>query len=211
MKRCLLLLIALVLLLAGCTAEDPLHSFERGADGFVDKTTGIRYREAEACFEAASAGKTVGQCLGSLQVLYTFYEIPDLDGAVYLTDDYGTVYYADGADMDASLWTVDTVLVCRTVGEMDEVKKNFGDKDAATVAAIRDAWFLGEDLGADVFLLEDAVSFYPVKMGSADYPNLYYAIELRFTADGTAYLTDKYGKQTVKLDGALAARMCGEG
>ena len=212
MKRGLLLLIALVLLLVGCASEEKeLHGFDRSADGYIDKTTGVCYRETDACFEASGAGAEFGQLLGAYGTLQICYEIPDQSASLYLTDEYGTVYYAGADEPDAALWQIDTVLVCRTIGDMDEVKNHLGSESAAIVAAVRNAWFQGEDLGSDVFLLEEIAAHYPVKMGSADHPSLYYAIELRLTADGDAYLTDKYGKQTVKIDAALAALMCGEG
>ena len=45
-------------------------------------------------------------------------------------------------------------------------------------------------------------------MGCAAYPNLYYAIELRVTASGSVYLTDKYGKRVVLPDVAIVEELC---
>ena len=92
---------------------------------------------------------------------------------------------------------------------MDEVKQRFdATANAQTVAAVRALWLEGQDLG-NVFLLEDVTSRYAVKMGSAAYPNLYGALELRFTESG-AYLCDKGGHRTVLVDAELAALLCGE-
>lgn len=206
MKRILFLLLAIALLLVGCSEET--HSFVRSAQGLLDEETGICYREQEASLEASRAGEEIGRIEGSEQILYA---IPDLDPSLFLTDDLGAVYYAGEAPVDPAHWQIDRVLVCRVVGEMDEVKRRFeGEAQAATVAALCAAWFEGEDLGADVFLLEKVAAHYPVKLGSAAYPNLYCAIELRLTEGGGAYLTDKYGKRTVLLDAALAELLCGE-
>ena len=177
-----------------------------GDGDLVDGESGISYEEQDACFEASRAGDEVG-VLEDGSVLYA---IPDLDPGLFLTDAYGAVYYANGELTLAALGTVDTVLVCRVVGEMDEVvRRLYAEENADHVAAICAAWENGEDLGSDVFLLEAVTAHYPVKLGSSAHPNLYYAIELRF-AESRAYLTDKYGKHTVKLDDALAALLRGE-
>ena len=207
MKRLgLLFVLCLALLLSACA--DELHPMTLTAEGdLVDGESGIAYREQDVCFEASRAGDEVG-VLADGDVLYA---IPDLDQGLFLTDAYGTVYYANGELTLSALGTVDTVLVCRVVGEMDEVvRRLYARDDAAHVAAICAAWENGEDLGSDVFLLEEVTAYYPVKLGSSTCPNLYYAIELRFAESG-AYLTDKYGKHTVKLEDTLAALLRGEG
>lgn len=176
----------------------------------MDEDTEILYRALDSAYEAGRAGNEVGRfTVEKHNYINVFYAIPDMDPTLFLTDDYGDVYYAGTEEMDASRWDVDTVLICRLVGELSEVKGRFDTQNRADlVSAVHEAWFAGEDLGSEVFLLETAVACYPVKMGCAAYPNLYYAIELRVTASGSVYLTDKYGKRVVLPDVALVEELC---
>lgn len=208
MKRIGLLLLLLVLLLSACSEQT--HTFVLSADGgYLDEETDILYRALDSAYEASGAGNEVGRFANeAYDYEAVFYEIPDMDPNVFLTDDYGDVYFAGAELPDASRWEIDTVLVCRVVGELSEVKGRFAvDSHAALVEAVRAAWFEGDDLGPDVLLLERVTAHYPVKLGRVAYPNLYYAIELRVTESGNVYLTDKYGKRAVLLDAALSEQL----
>jgi hypothetical protein len=208
MKRAFLLLIMVFsLLLVACSADT--HTFVMQQDGrYVDEETEAVYTMQDGFFEAGRSGEEIGRYEdeenGYSQV---FYAIPNLDPNEFLTDDNGDVYCADGALPAFADWSVDVLLVCREIGLMDEVKQRFdATSGAETVAAVRELWLTGEDLG-NIFLLESVTSRYAVKMGSAAYPNLYGALELRFT-ENQAYLCDKGCRRTVAVDAALAERLC---
>ncbi|MBR6728175.1 MAG: hypothetical protein IKM08_08270 [Clostridia bacterium] len=212
MKRIWLLILAAALLLVSC-ADGASHTFSVEEDGrYLDEDTDILYTALDDCYEASYAGEEIGrftdEAHGVEQILYA---IPDLDAALFLTDKNCDVYYAGSAPLDAALWEIDTLLVCVEVGVMNEVQNRFDAvNDPEVVGAVQDLWFSGEDLG-NVFLLETVSERCAIKMGSAAYPNLYYAIELRMTEEGGVYLCDKAGRRTVALDAALAALLCEEG
>lgn len=211
MKRVLLLVLAAMLLLLPACSDDGLHAFTVTDDGrYVDGETDVSYTPLPDEYEASYAGEQLGRYEDE-ENGYTLllYAVPDMDSTQFITDENGGVYCA-GVFTEAAAWEMNAVLVCDEIGAMDRVVRRFDAPDGAeTVAAVRDLWFEGEDLG-NVFLLESVSRRYAVKLGSAVYPNIYYALEIRMTEEGGTYLCDKAGRRTVALDAALAAVLCGE-
>lgn len=195
------LLLALVLLLVGCTAK-----FERDGDGygFTNKKTDVHYTVLSGNFEAAAQGEQVGEHVDE-KFDYTtlFYEIPGLDADRFVADGDGQVYCADDTLPNAAELTVSSVLVC----DEDEISIALVRwTEAKTVSAVRDAWFSGEEaelpFGAHT-------TFYRMKLTFAEYPGIYYCFGFYAYADGSAYFYDIGTARSVACPAEITALVIG--
>ena len=203
MKKISLLLLALVLLLSSCSG---IRTFERDAEGYgyTDKKSGIYYAELDAAFEPAKTGEAFGEYKnGETGKTRTFSEIPELDPAVFLTDEYLNVYYAGEGALDASGWELSAILVCDEDVISVELFRFTAEKDATTLSAIRSLWF--EGTGDAVLPFRDAVYKRRLKMSSTAYPNLFYCFSFLEYDNGEAYFYDAATRRTVAVPSDLSA------
>ncbi len=197
MKRITLtaLLLALLLLLGSCGSR-----FERDAEGlgYTDGKTDVYYTALPSAFEAGRAGDAVGEYTDKkYDRTVTFYLIPELDGARFLTDDNGYVYCADPAVADAAKWQPSALLIC----EEDAISVEQARLTASEeLAAFHSAWFLGEE---SELPLQKASYFRRLKMACAAYPNLYYCVNFYYYEDGSAYFYDTEAGRAVVCPEAL--------
>ena len=191
------LLLALLLALSGCGGR-----FERDGQGlgYTDSKTDIYYTALSSEFEAGRAGDTVGEYTDKkYDRTVTFYLIPELDGARFLTDDDGYVYCADATLPDASKWEPFAVLIC----EEDAISVEQARVTEATeLAAFCAAWFEGEE---GELPLQKASYSRRLKMACADYPNLYYCISFYYYEDGSAYFYNVEERRAVACPEALVS------
>lgn len=203
MKKFLLLLLSLVLLLCSCSG---LRSFERDAEGYgyTDKRSDLYYVELDAAFEPAKTGEAFGEYENEKTgAKRTFSEIPDLDPALFLTDEYLNVYYAGETPVDASKWELSAILVCDEDVISVEMFRFTAEKDAATVAEIRSLWF--EGTGDAMLPFSDASYKRRIKMSCDAYPNLFYCFSFLAYDSGEAYFYDATSRRTVAVPDALVA------
>ena len=202
MKRILLLFLFCALLLCSCgTAR-----FERDGDGYgyTDSKTGVHYTVLPSAYEAGRAGEAVGEYTDKAYgVLTTFYLIPDLDGALYLTDDNAYVYTAADPLPDAKQWNVSAVLVC----DSDAISvESFRLTQAAQIAEVKALWFEGE---ACELPMVKAIASRRLKLASADHPNLYYCFNFYAYESGEAYFYDAEAGRAVACSADLATLIKG--
>jgi len=203
MKKFALLLLSLVLLLSSCSG---LRSFERDAEGYgyTDKRSDLYYAELDAAFEPAKTGEAFGEYKNEeTGATRTFSLIPDLDPALFLTDEYLNVYYAGETPLDAAKWELSAILVCNEdVISVEEFRFTM-EEDAATVAAIRRLWF--EGTGDAVLPFSDAAYKRRLKISCDAYPNLLYCFSFLAYDSGEAYFYDANSRRTVAVPDTLVA------
>lgn len=203
MKKFALLLLSLVLLLSSCSG---LRSFERDAEGYgyTDQKSDVYYVELDAAFEPAKTGEAFGEYENEKTgAKRTFSAIPDLDSALFLTDEYLNVYYAGEEPLDAAKWELSAILVCDEDVISVEKFRFTAQKDAATLAQIRALWF--EEEGDAMLPLGDAAYKCRIKMSCAAYPNLLYCFSFLAFENGEAYFYDASNRRTVAVPDTLAA------
>ena len=190
------LLLALLLLLAGCTTK-----FERDADGygFTNTKTDKHYTVLDSNYEAASYGAEMGEYTDKrFDYTVTFYEIPDQDPERFLTDAIGQVYCADQTLPDAAGWTVSAVLICQEDSISVELLRW---TDAEKISAVTDAWFHGEEVEMPLGSYSESYRF---KLMSKDYPGIYYCFGFYAFEDGSAYFYDITAARSVLCPAELA-------
>ncbi len=197
------LLLALLLLLVGCTTR-----FERDADGygFTNTKTDKHYTVLDSNYEAAGAGSEMGEYTDkAFDYTVVFYQIPDQDPERFLTDSDGQVYCSDETLPDAASWTVSAVLICLEDSISVEMMRW---TDAEKIAAVTDAWFCGEEAQMP---LGSHSTFYRFKLMSNDYPGIYYCFGFYAYEDGSAYFYDISAARSVLCPTELAALLIAAG
>ena len=204
MRRTLRLFLCLALCIVLCACE---AGFERDAGGFgyTNNKTDIHYTVLSSQYEAACLGEQVGTYTNDAgSITKAFYQIPDLDEALYLTDDYAAVYCAAAVLPDAAQWELEAILVC----DEDAVSVVTSTlRDAATLAAVKTLWFEGE---LTELPMERASFKKRLKMRCAAYPNLYYCVSFFAYESGEAYLFDSEGERAVLCDAQVIAAVMGK-
>lgn len=203
MKKIALLLLSLVLLLSSCSG---LRSFERDTEGYgyTDQKSDLYYVELDAAFEPAKTGDAFGEYENKKTgTKRTFSVIPDLDPALFLTDEYLNVYYAGETPLDAAKWEPSAILVCNEDVISVEEFRFTTEKDAATVAIIRSLWF--EGAGDAVLPFSDAAYKRRLKISCDAYPNLFYCFSFLVYDSGEAYFYDASSRRTVAVPDTLVA------
>ena len=191
------LLLLLPLLLCACGSR---FSPDEQGTGYLDKKTDRHYLALPTAYEAASreakeTGAYVDKAHGRT---VSFYPIPGLDAALFLTDDNAFVYCAADTLPNAQNWAISAVLVC----EEDAVSvEDMRLTDPAQIAPIRDAWFAGEQTELP---LDRADFARRLKFTCEEYPNLYYCVSFYAYEDGTAYLRDAETGRVVVCPAASA-------
>ena len=193
------LLLCALLLFAGCNA-----SFLRDEDGYgyTDKKSGRHYTVMSEAYEAARAGEQVGEYKDSKHgVTRVFSEIPGLDTARFLTDNYGVVYCADETLPNAEDLTFTVVRVC----EEDAVSVERGSlADAVMIAALCENWFESEEAELP---MEKASYSRRLKLQSKEYPGIYYCFRFFVYEDGSAYFYLPETRRTVLVRADIAAAL----
>lgn len=200
MKRILFLLLALLLLLTGCSDE---RTFSMTSKGYMDEKTDICYGVLDMAYEADAYGEAWGSYTDEKYgYTLTFYTIPDMDSALFLTDEYSNVYYGGDAPIDATTWELERISFCEedTIS-FEKFRFSSGGEEQTTVNALRDLWFEGETV---MLPLDTPQSIYAAKLKTKAFVNLSYCLSLRLYEDGSVYLCDKPGQRAVKLPDELA-------
>lgn len=197
MRRLGVLLLLLSLLLVGCSSR-----FTVTEGGYLDSQTERVYVPLSDSFEAVAGGKEVGVWESELyEDQLTFREIPDVDAARFLTDDFGNVYCADEQLPDPSKWNVKNIYVCND-GAVSMAVANITNADL--IAAIRALWYEGEQTERP---LSGLCVLRSLKMVSDDCPGIYYCVLYMEYDDGTAYLYERAIDRVVQLDSELMMKI----
>lgn len=203
MKKLLLLLLSLVLLLCSCSG---VRTFERDEDGYgyTDTKSDLYYAELDAAFEPAKTGEAWGEYRNKeTDVTRSFYEIPELEPTLFLTDKYLNVYYAGDEEIDAATWTLSAILVC----DEDVVSivdfRFTAEEQGQTVSEIQRLWF--EGAGDAMLPFGSAAYKRRIKLTCKQYPNLLYCFSFLAYDSGEAYFYDASSRRTVAVPDTLAA------
>ena len=208
MKRFLLLFLAVLLLLCGCNKK--MNRLEKTEQGYTDTKSGIAYMVLDPTYQPASRGEAFAEYVNEERnITRAFYEIPGLDRALFMTDEYLNVYFAGSIAPNAALWQIEAVLVCEEEAISVERCRLAAGTDDAQIAALRALWF-AEDEGARLPIGAPAHTF-AVKFAGKDYPSLYYNLTLQIYANGEVYLDEPFSGRTVQLSAELAKALCPSG
>lgn len=90
----------------------------------------------------------------------------------------------------------------------EELRRDDLKDDSALVYGIRDAMIQGEAADGDLSAADDE-DIYFIRLTSAKYPGLYYAVVFFTDANGDSYITDRSTGKTVVSPEALTKRMIG--
>ncbi|MBE6703501.1 MAG: hypothetical protein E7585_08870 [Ruminococcaceae bacterium] len=207
MKRIVLLCLALSFLLCGCGR---LRQLEKTEDGYADEKKGIYYEILEPAYQPAFRGEAVAEYVNKERdVVRVFYEIPGLDTALFVADEYLNVYFAGEDAPNAALWQLEAVLVCEEEAISVERCRLSVDTDATEIAAVKALWF-GEGENAVLPVGTPAHTF-QIKLSGKEYPMLYYNFDLRIYESGQVYFYDAFSRRTVLVPVELAEKLCPKG
>ena len=126
---------ALCVILVGCSKG---NEFELNGEGkYVDKSNGVSYIDAPACYEPIAMGEEIYGHVGEAKL----YQIQGADPHKWLCESYGTVFYAD----DVKLPTLGEMNIsyCNVVLEDTVLVKI---SEATAIAAIVEAYENGESV-----------------------------------------------------------------
>jgi hypothetical protein len=207
MKRILVLLLALSLLLVGCNGGDDAvtgHEFSQDADGYgvTDTVTGIHYVALDLAFEPAVTSAVVGTYTNGA-FTRTFYQIKDLDPALYVADNELGVWYAGEGKPDPKALTVTAILVCEQTAFSRELFRYAAGEGDLMIAAIKGLWFDGESTD---FPESDVQKKRSLKMSFAELPNLFYCFDFGVFEEG-AFFFDRMSGRAVAVPDALATEL----
>ena len=169
----------------------------------MDDRTDLCYVMLDIPYESNANGKEWGsytsERTGSVT---TFYVIPDMDSALYLTDAYRNVYYAGDETVDAATWRIGRMLFCdEQVLSLERFRYEDEGAGNTMLTELRDLWFDGE---TEELPIVPHKYYYAVKLQAAAYQGISYAITCRVYADHSIYLADKPGNRAVRVPGELA-------
>ncbi len=196
MRRFLLICLLLTaLLLAGCSSR-----FSLTESGYTDGKTGRHYVALSPAFEAAGGGEEVGTFEDEVYGrVVRFRVIPGADATRFLTDEDGAVYCADAQLPDACAWEIAHVLICQEDAISVEIARV---TDAPSIAAVRAAWFEGEECELP---LDAAKTVRHLKLVSDEYPGVYYCFRFYLYEDGSCYFYSTAQRRAVTVPAELAA------
>jgi hypothetical protein len=188
-----------VLLLGGCA-----HRFSRDEDGYgyTSERTNVHYTVLDSCYEAAAVGEEFGEYTDKKYNYVTkFFEIPDLDSDLFLTDESRQVYCADKEFSTVDEWQVSALLICDEDAISVELSRL---TDAAEIATVTELWFAGEE---SELPLEEIKTNRRLKLASDDCPGIYYCVNYYIYESGAAYFYDIIARRAVSVPAALAEKI----
>ncbi len=194
-----MLLFSLALSLVACSAR-----FERDGDGFgyTNEKSGVHYTVLGTAYEAARAGEPVGEYRDRKHdVTKTFYEIPGLDVAQFVTDGSGAVYCADDVLPNVADFTLTALHICEEDAISLEIARI---TESTTLTALRSAWLTGEETELP---LDRASRSRRIKFEGAEYPNIYYCVSFFVYENGDGYLYLAEERRAVALSAELVAAL----
>ena len=129
-----------------------------------------------------------------------FYQIKDLDAALYIADNELGVWYAGDAAPDPKALTVTDALVCEQAAFSRELFRFSAGEDDARLGELKALWFEGEaaELPATTVLKKRMI-----KLKLAELANLFYCIDVGIFEEG-AFLYNKLEGRAVSLPKELA-------
>jgi len=204
-KRIFSFVIAALLLLSLCSCSLRLNNlnYDKTANTFTDKSTGITYTDIPFCYEPVMLGEEYAKWnTGEEKVI--FYEIPGADPTVWLAEEGMTVFLNTAHDLpDLSGFKPTGVII--VVEEMIQVSLAVIEK-AEDVEALVEAWENGE--AVELPGAEPTLS-YSAKFTSEEYPWLYYKLVYVEYADGARYLYDRESGRCVDAGEVISAYLAG--
>ena len=207
MKRIGLLCLALLLLLCGCAQTMQL---EKTKEGYTDKRSGASYVALDPAYQPTARGDAVAEYNNADRgIKRVFYEIPGLNVAQYLADEYGNVYCSDEVLPDAALWQLTAALVCEEESiSVERCRISEGDDDTE-LALLKSLWFEGAS-DAVLPILAPKYTF-QIKLCGKEYSMLYYNFSMQIYENGEIYFYDAVSGRTVEVPRILAVKLCPEG
>lgn len=213
------LLLILSFVLCSCTVE-----FEDDG-GFIDKKTGIKYLPCSATLSLRPLKVEEEYCrYDEDNIFYTIQwqepteYLADYDVAeaalVFHSEDTEDITMANFEPIAAMIYVEGKASICidkfycEAKYLPDEMQRDDLKDDSALVYAIRDAMNDGEQADGDLSGADDE-DVYFIRLTSAKYPGLYYAVVFFTDAYGDSYITDRSTGKTVVSPEALTKRMIG--
>lgn len=204
-KRIFSFVIAALLLLSLCSCSLRLNNlnYDKTANTFTDKSTGITYTDIPFCYEPVALGEEYAKWnTGEEKVI--FYEIPDAEPTVWLAEEGMTVFLNTAHDLpDLRGFKPSGVII--VVEEVIQVSLAVIEK-AEDIEALVAAWENGE--AVELPGAEPTLS-YSAKFTSEEYPWLYYKLVYVEYADGARYLYDRESGRCVDAGEVIAAYLAG--
>lgn len=183
-------LCALALLLCSCSGA---NKFEMKDGSYVDKTSGISYIDALACYEPIKIGDTLYGRLGDVEL----YEIEGAEPKSWLCEKTGTVFYAEGVKLPT----------------LDEMNISYAElyTDAESVERITDSTLISALVA--IYTEGESVER-PIAASASDYEinwslkladeelGLYYAVSY-WRIDGQTYIFNRFENKCVLAENVL--------
>lgn len=185
------LTLSAVLLYSSCTMWLNTINYDKTTNLYTDAKTGVSYRDAPSSFEPAVVGGKYAKIkLGGEAIV--FYEIKGMNPRLWLTEEYGTVFYSS----DISLPTLTemepvNILVCIEQALTAVVAEI---SDAQDIAAVISDWESG--VSTEYPATPPAAS-YRLKFESDKYPGIYFSITYLEYSDGGRYLYSRFEERFV--------------
>lgn len=207
MKRIGLLCLALLLLLCGCAQTMQL---EKTKEGYIEQRSGACYVALDPAYQPATRGDAVAEYNNADRgIKRMFYEIPGLDTALYLADEYGNVYYAGDALPDAASWQLTAALVCEEESISVERCRISEGSDDAELALLKSLWF--EEASEAELPISAPEYTFQIKLCGKEFSMLYYNFSMQIYKSGEIYFYDAVSGRTVEVPRTLAVKLCPEG
>ena len=192
-----------MLSLCSCSLRLNSLNYDKNANTFEDKSTGITYTDIPFRYEPVALGEEYAKWnTGEEKVI--FYEISGADPEVWLAEEGMTVFLNTAHDLpDLRGFEPSGVII--VVEEVIQVSLAVIEK-AEDVEALVEVWENGENVGLPGG--EPTLS-YSAKFTSEAYPWLYYKLVYVEYADGARYLYDRESGRCVDAGEVIAAYLAG--
>lgn len=190
-KKCAVaFLCALALLLCSCSGA---NKFEMKDGGYLDKTSGISYVDAPACYEPIKISDTLYGRLGEVEL----YEIEGAEPKSWLCEKTGTVFYAE----DVKLPTLDEMNISyvELYTDAESVERiTDGTLTSALVALYTEGESVERPLAASA---SDYEINWSLKLADEEL-GLYYAVSY-WRVDGQTYIFNRFENKCVLAENVL--------
>ena len=200
----IILSVLFLLTLASCALRLNPLSYDKTANTFTNKSTGIAYTNIPFCYEPVALGDEYAKWdTGEENVI--FYEIEGADPTVWLAEEGLTVFINISEEVPTLRELKPTSVI---VMVEDVLSVTLAKVEAAEdIEALISAWESGESV--ELPGAEPALS-YSAKFTSSEYPWLYYKLVYVEYSDGARYLYDRESGRCVDAGKVIAAYLAGE-
>lgn len=198
------LMLAGALMLGSCSLWYHSLEYNKTTNIYTDKRNGVTYTDAPFRYEAVKMGKKYGKQTGQGGET-VFYTIEGMDPAEWLTEEWGTVFYATSMPLPtlAEMEPVE-VLICIEETSTFVVAEITGSDD---IAELISEWENGEALE---YPAVNPTLSRRVKFVSEKYPGIYYSLIYLEYSDGGKYLYSRDDGRFVEVGSLISDALEGK-